>query len=254
MRRVPIDSAALPQPGAASGTFSLPEQAVHYLATVLRLAPGEHVELFDGAGRSIEVALRSVTSTEVLVEIIADRSDEQLGESALQITLYQAMPKGERWDWVLEKATELGVSRIVPLQTARTVVSVPAAKLASRIERWQKIAAGAARQSKRTLVPRIEAPASVASALAKADEDFGLVAHTRTGCPTLTQAVVNKEYSCSASFGIWIGPEGGFEDSELAILLEHGVKECSLGPRILRSETAGIVAVALIQAARGDMA
>lgn len=254
MRRVPVDPQDLAAPGTLPKHFALPEAAAHYLRTVLRLPTGARVELFDGAGRSVLADLFSISPDEVLVETVEDRFSE-FGESILQITLLQAIPKGDRWDWLLEKATELGVHTIIPLQTSRTVVTVPPAKLNARLDRWQKIAAGAARQCKRARVPQIEAPQTIAQALKNRPETIGLVAHTsptvanKTPAQIITQAHPNHP----ESIAFWIGPEGGFDDHEIAQLLDHKVLPCSLGPRILRNETAGIAALTILQSAFGDM-
>ncbi len=254
MRRVPI----VPQDLAAAGSlpehFALPEAAAHYLRTVLRLPAGTRVELFDGAGRSVLVDLFSISPDEVIVKTIEDRISE-CGESPLEITLLQAIPKGDRWDWLLEKATELGVHTIVPLQTSRTVVTVPPAKLNARLDRWQKIAAGAARQCKRARVPHIDAPQTIAQALKNRSETIGLVAHTSQAIGKLSpsQIITQTHPNHPGSIAFWIGPEGGFDDHEIAQLLEQNVHACSLGSRILRSETAGIAALTILQSAFGDM-
>ncbi len=254
MRRVPVNPQDLAAAGSLPKHFSLPDAAAHYLRTVLRLATGTRVELFDGAGRSVLVDLFSVSPDEVIVETIEDRISE-FGESRLEITLLQAIPKGDRWDWLLEKATELGVHKIVPLQTSRTVVTVPPAKLNARLDRWQKIAAGAARQCKRARVPQIEAPQTIAQALKNRSETISLVAHTALTVGTLTpsQIITQAHPNHPESIAFWIGPEGGFDDHEIAQLLDQNVHPCSLGPRILRNETAGIAALIILQSAFGDM-
>ncbi len=249
MRRVPVEPETLAAPGTLPAQFPLPPAAAHYLRTVLRLTPGTRVELFDGTGRSVLVDLVSVSTDEVLVETIDDRTSD-FGESPLEITLLQAIPKGDRWDWLLEKSTELGVHKIIPLETSRTVVSIPASKHAARLERWQKITASAARQCKRTRVPHIEAPQTIARALQNRSESLQFVAHT-TLSPDQTISQTTTENP--RSIALWIGPEGGFDEHEIALLLQHNVHPCSFGPRILRSETAGIVGLTLLQSAFGDL-
>lgn len=254
MRRVPVDPQALPAAGTLPKHFPLPDDAAHYLRTVLRLPAGTRVELFDGAGRSILADLFSISPDEVIVETIEDRISE-FGESPLEITILQAIPKGDRWDWFLEKATELGVHKIVPLQTSRTVVTVPPAKLNARLDRWQKIAAGAARQCKRARVPVIETPQTITQALQNRSENIGLVAHTNQDAHNQTPSqIIHETYPDQPkSIAFWIGPEGGFDDHEITQLLNHNVRACTLGPRILRSETAGIAALTILQTAFGDM-
>lgn len=246
MRRVAIDPDLLDGIEAASELI-LPAEPAHYIRDVLRLGLDAELELFDGRGK---VARGRITSTgdEVVVQI--EKVEERLvGESPLSITLFQALPKGKRFDWILEKATELGVSSIVALQTERTVVQIPAGRVDGRLERWEKIAASAARQSGRSVIPRIESPRTPQQALDAADCDLHLVAHPGAATGGPQQYIKNDE----KSVGVWIGPEGGFTQEELDWMLANSFRPISLGPRILRADTAGIVAMALLQAACGDL-
>ena len=242
MRRVPIPPDLLAEP--APELVELPERAAHYLRNVLRCEPGERVELFDGNGRALEAEL--VGLDPVRVQIVSDHRDER-GESPCRITLFQAVPKGDRWDLVLEKATELGVSRIVPLQVDRSVVKIPAGKADKKQERWSRIVAGAARQSGRTVVPEITAPMGLDEALAAFPELDHLVADPTAEAPLRAHAAELR-----AQVGVWIGPEGGFTSHELG-RLGAVARRVRVGPRVLRSETAGVVLVALVQHLCGDL-
>ena len=136
MKRAPIPADSLPGTSLAGGSLPLPHETRHYLMNVLRLGPGEHVELFDGTGRVLVVELREGSIALVLSD---ERSEGR--ESPLTITLYQAIPKGDRWEWLLEKACEAGVARVVPLQTARSVVKIAPNKADKKLERWRRIPA-----------------------------------------------------------------------------------------------------------------
>ncbi|MEZ4462021.1 MAG: RsmE family RNA methyltransferase [bacterium] len=154
-RRIPVSVGSI-----ACGVVPLDADADHYVRRVLRLAVGTPVEVFDGAGT---VGIGHLDDASVTVsEVVAHRPPTPF------ITLYQAIPKGDRWDWVVEKSTELGVDCIVPIQTQWSVVDTPPHKVAAKVERWQKIATGAARQSERVFTPTVMPPVGLREALKSA--------------------------------------------------------------------------------------
>ena len=181
MRRASIPSDLLPDDSLEGSAFELPNDTLHYLQNVLRLSPGERVELFDGTGRVLVVLLGEGS----LASVESDaRSDGR--EPPIEITLYQAIPKGDRWEWLLEKACEAGVSRIVPLQTARSVVKIAPNKADKKLARWRRILESAARQCLRTRVPELLSPHRLQDALATpSDSELRLVASTQEA-PGLT--------------------------------------------------------------------
>ncbi len=254
MRRAPVTPGALPEGDQTGAEVTLPADAARYLRDVLRLANGDPVELFDGAGRVLrgEIAHADADGVRVLVH---EDVVSQVGESPLQLTLYQAIPKGDRWEWLLEKATEVGVTRIVPLETRRTIVKIKRAKVDAKRARWSKIAAGAARQCERSVVPDITAPTSLADALADlpegtvalvgATEELGSGARAPSLSATLDPAATRV--------ALFVGPEGGWERGELDAMAAAHVRAFRCGPRVLRSETAGVVCSALIQQLAGDL-
>jgi 16S rRNA (uracil1498-N3)-methyltransferase len=226
----------------------------HYLRDVLRMQKGDRVELFDGSGRIVIAELLAMSADDVSVRIDEDRHTER-GESPCAITLVQAIPKGKRWEWVIEKATELGVSRLVPLETARTVVHISDAKAERKLDRWERVVNAAARQSQRVVTPEITHPKSLAGAIDLLDDIPSFVAHT-SGRPDSLAAELQTRDLLEASpdtAALWIGPEGGFNDDEIATLKAAGVAPCHLGPRVLRAETAGLVGLSLLQAYLGDL-
>ncbi len=230
--------------------LTLSEDQAHYVRDVLRMVEGNRVELFDGEGRIARTTLVSIDD-EVVVEI-DELVESTRGESPLRCVLFQAIPKGKRWKWILEKSTELGVDAIVPLETKRTVVKIPDKRLKRRMPRWEKILSSAARQCERAVVPSIDRPVSLLQAAKQVQCDVHLLAHPTPKARTPAQ-VLDVIDDPVDSVGIWIGPEGGFSDEEIDSLVQQGMHPIGLGPRILRADTAGITALTLVQAARGDM-
>jgi 16S rRNA (uracil1498-N3)-methyltransferase len=227
-RRLPVEPGTI-----SSGLVPLESETKHYAFQVLRLALGTEIEVFDGEGTTGRglLAADGVDVTSITLH----------PPSTPHITLYQAIPKGDRWDAVLEKATELGVDTIVPLLTQWSVVQVPSAKAAPKVERWQKIVRSAARQSERVYTPVVRAQTPLADAIRDASED----SHWLADAGGKVVSVPSGE-----SVGIWIGPEAGFSPREIA-MLAHTTR-ISLGPNILRSETAGIFAVGLARLLSGS--
>ena len=254
MRRAALDSQEMPPRGKIGQRFGLPDRVAHYLRDVLRLQPGDRVELFDGTGRVVIAEMAALETGGVTVRIEDDR-DTDRGESPCAITLVQAIPKGKRWEMVLEKATELGVSRFIPLETKRTVVHISDAKVDRKLDRWERVVNAAARQCERTVTPEITEPMGVDEALDALQDLPSLVAHTAGASPGLKGALdaaglLDERPKAAAA---WIGPEGGFDDDEIDRLVDAGVHSFHMGPRILRAETAGVVVAALMQAYLGDL-
>jgi 16S rRNA (uracil1498-N3)-methyltransferase len=244
----------MPPEGHVGQTFPLPERVAHYLRDVLRMQQGARVELFDGSGRIVIAELLEASSDKVSVRIDEDRRTER-GESPCAITLVQAIPKGKRWEWVIEKATEMGVNRLVPLETSRTVVQISDAKVDRKLDRWERVVNAAARQSQRVVTPEVTEPKSLAEAIALLEDIPSFVAHT-SGSPASLEAGLQAKGLLDdrpEQAALWIGPEGGFSDDEVSQLEEAGVTPFHLGPRVLRAETAGLVGLTLLQAYLGDL-
>jgi 16S rRNA (uracil1498-N3)-methyltransferase len=227
------------------GRATLDAAAHRHLIRVLRLSVGAAVELFDGKGWEVDAHIERVGKTSVEVSLGERR---QLGAAACAITLVQSVPRGERMDLIVQKTTELGIARIVPVLSQHGMMKPPP----GRLRRWQTIAEEAARQSGRADVPTIDEPLSLAVAVAqlgvRAGEDRFLLWEGERGrslCRALSPA--------SNRVVLMVGPEGGFATAEVAACLQAGFQSVGLGPRILRTETAAIVAVALTQAAAGGL-
>jgi len=218
----------------------LTAEAAHYLRDVLRLGAGAEVELFDGAGSSYPARLD------------ADLASLRLGprrEARPQMALWLlvALAKGEKMDFVVQKATELGAARVSPFAAARSVVRLDRARGAARVLRWRRIAAEAARQCGRSDVPLVAEPVSLVEALGPVPAGFARFAFHPGGEPLSGEAG-------GAGVAAVIGPEGGFSPEEVRSCELAGARFVSLGPRILRAETAAVVAAALLQARFGDLA
>lgn len=222
--------------------------AAHHLGRVLRAAVGDVVRAVDPAGALLTVRL-TVIAARRAEGLIVSRAPLPT-ESPLDLTLAQGVPKGDKMDGIVRMATELGVTRVVPLMTERTVVRLEPARWTSRLGRWQRIAKEAAQQSGRAAVPEITPPRDVASWARESrpagllvclweEEREGLEKRLPPGpCPRVT---------------VIVGPEGGLTAEEVRGLVDAGAVVASLGPRLLRTETAGAVAVALLQSRYGDL-
>jgi 16S rRNA (uracil1498-N3)-methyltransferase len=213
------------------GMVELPAGEAHHVLKVLRGRSGDLVEVVDGAGRLYVAELRGGGEGVVLEELAAP------DVTGAEVSLYQAVPKGGRMDLVVEKATEVGATSIVPLMTERGVVN----PRGGRVERWRRVAGAAARQSLRLRVPDVAEPVRFADAVSWVGET-GVLLHNSPGLKPVESVV-------DSSASLFVGPEGGWSEGELRIAGEAGILFGGLGPYRLRSETAGIVAVARALAA-----
>ena len=226
---------------------ALPRELSRRLATVLRLKRGDRLLLADGLGRDYEVELTAVSTRSVQAAVVGERASPP--EPALELVLYQSLVRPQRFELVLEKGTELGVARFVPLVSGRAQVKTEGGS--QRVERWRRIVTEAAEQCGRGRVPAVDPPAAFAEAVRTApglrllpwegERSQGLRSYLRRLDPP-PEAV-----------SLFIGPEGGFAAEEAALAREAGCVAVSLGPRILRSETAGIVAAALVMHELGEL-
>ena len=211
----------------------LSEEEVHHVHKVLRGRSRDRVQVVDDAGRLFVAELLGQGEATILEE------QPTAGEDEGEVVLYQAVPKGRHMDLVVEKATELGVSRIVPLSTERSVVRLLEGD--GKARRWRRVAEAAARQSLRLRIPEVAEIASFAEAAREAGET-GVLMHNGVKLLPLEDVVAGP------AVGLFVGPEGGFGDGELVMAREAGLSLATLGPYRLRSETAGMVAVARARA------
>jgi len=219
----------------------LDEPGRHYLHDVLRLEAGAAVEVFDGRGGLYDGRIEPGFARLAL----GARRDAPAGRSPIHLAL--ALAKGEKVDLVVQKATELGVARIVPWEAERSVVRLEGERAEERAKRWRRIAEEASRQCGRADVPEVRAPAALAQLLAEVPPGFlPVVFHGEGSTPI-------ADLPAAAGVVAVVGPEGGLTAAELGTLDRAGAARGSLGPRTLRAETAAIAAVALLQARYGDM-
>ena len=234
----------------AGGSCKLSTRNEHYLLHVLRVEAGQQLRLFDGSGAEYHALVRAVSRKAIDIEI-CDSVDAQLllPEPSMATTLAIGVSKGERMDWVIQKATELGISCIQPLQTQRVDVKLSADRWQKKRTHWQDTAISACEQCGRNVIPTIAEPVSLDNWLAT--DTSGRKFVLRAGFSPLAQLLNNCTAPDRAS--LLIGPEGGLSASEFDQALQSGFEAASLGPRILRTETAPVVALSLLQALWGDL-
>jgi 16S rRNA (uracil1498-N3)-methyltransferase len=233
-------------PLVLDATVALPAQAAEHLVRVLRMEAGNPVTLFNGDGFDYPSVLLAVGKRDVTAKV---QSRLQLAnESPLRLTLAQGIARGEKMDLIVQKATELGVERIVPLQTERAEVKLDAARAEKRLMHWRAVAASASEQSGRACLPQIMPAIRLAEWLESLAEDGSL---RLAMFPDATCSV--RELLFAKPCGVLVvGPEGGLGERDISALKAKGFSALRLGPRILRTETAGLAALAALQAVHGD--
>ncbi|MGY2291500.1 16S rRNA (uracil(1498)-N(3))-methyltransferase [Pseudomonas sp. SDO528_S397] len=224
------------------GDIELPEAQAHYISRVLRMVEGDALQLFDGTGGEFRASLLEVGKKRVVVRV-TERFDGQI-ESPLHIHLGQGLSRGERMDWAIQKATELGVNQITPIFSERCEVRLKDERADKRLLHWRQVAISACEQCGRSTVPVIHPPVLLADWLKQTQADLKLVLHP-VAEPLLSHAK-------PASLAFLIGPEGGLTDSEVSTAQSAGFHPARLGPRVLRTETAPVVALSVAQQLWGD--
>jgi 16S rRNA (uracil1498-N3)-methyltransferase len=220
--------------------------AANHILRVLRLAPGDALIAFDGRGGEYSARIGGLGRNAVTVEIGEHSPIDR--ESPLAVTLVQGVSRGERMDLVVQKATELGVRRIVPVLTERAVVRFDAKQRAARLRHWLGVAVAACEQCGRNVVPQIAAPAPLGELLSEGDDDSCRLVLTPAG-----EASVRDLTAGWAGVTLLIGPEGGLSQAERQSAIRAGYRPLGLGPRVLRTETAAIAALAAVQLRLGDL-
>ncbi|NIC05481.1 16S rRNA (uracil(1498)-N(3))-methyltransferase [Billgrantia bachuensis] len=226
------------------GDVVLPEGPARHVARVLRLGEGAPVRLFDGAGHEARAVIVEASRKRVVARI--DAIEAGRGESPLAVHLGQAISKGDRMDYAIQKAVELGVAAITPLYTEHGDVRLKGEREAKKLAHWQAVAASACEQCGRAVVPPVHSPLPLAEWLSQRSEALRLVLHPGT-------AGALEQGDKPATAALLIGPEGGLSDSEVAAARQAGFAPLSLGLRILRTETAPVVALSLLQYRFGDL-
>ena len=235
------------RPLAVGASVRLPEDAAAHLVRVLRLREGDACVLFNGDGFDHDARLTEVGKRGATADIVATRAVDV--ESPLRITLLQGIARGEKMDWILQKATELGVAAFVPVSSDRSEVKLDAERAAKRHAHWRSVVTSACEQSWRARIPAVVAPRSLAAALASLPEG-----PARWLLDPVAATGVAAMPAPGAEVVLAIGPEGGWSANDRAALVAAGFDGLRLGPRILRTETAGMAAIAALQARFGDLA
>ena len=215
----------------------------NHIRNVLRMKAGDEL-LVSCNGKSDLCEIEGYEADAVIVKILTEGFQDTA--LSVKISLFQGIPKGDKMELIIQKAVELGVDEVIPVEMNRCVVKLDEKKKKSKTERWQAIAEGAAKQSKRTSVPRISCPVSYNEAL-KTAQKLNLILlpyESKNGMEATKDAL--KKLEKGMSVGIFIGPEGGFDEKEVASASEQGAEIISLGKRILRTETAAITASAMV--------
>ena len=217
---------------------------VNHIRNVLRMRAGEELLAADGQGSEYSGILRELQDSEIRAEICRKLSGS--AELPSRITLFQGLPKSDKMDLIIQKCVELGVFRIVPVTTKRTVVKLDAKKEESRRKRWTAVSESAAKQSGRGIIPEISGVQSFREAVEEAGElDVCLIPYEKAENMARTREILSG-IPAGASIGVFIGPEGGFEEEEVREAMEAGARPITLGRRILRTETAGMAVLAML--------
>ena len=218
---------------------------VNHICHVLRMRVGEQFYVTDGeSGGKYLCALKEASEDQVTCDIL--RNIEESSELPCEITLYQGLPKADKMELIIQKAVELGVHRIVPVSTKRSIVKLDDKKAGAKISRWQGIAEAAAKQSKRDVIPQIGDVMTLKAALAEAaDFEVSMMPYENAEGMAFTRKLL-EQIVPGQRIAIFIGPEGGFDESEVEAALAQGTQPVTLGRRILRTETAGLAMISML--------
>lgn len=221
----------------------------HHMLRVLRLAAGDQVVVVDPVGQAAVARITQVSDTEVFLSMETKLEEER--EAPITIRLAQGLPKSDKMDFIVQKAVELGISEIIPMEADTSVVRYDAAKQQNRRERWQKIAAEAAKQCQRTIVPNVAAVQDLAKLLAATGGETQIIVLYEGQVPLGLKQVLRERPG--NDYLLIIGPEGGLSSREVQLAQERGAAIVTMGPRILRTETAALAAIAAVMYEHGDL-
>lgn len=217
---------------------------VNHICNVLRMKKGEKLQISDGNNKKYVCQIDEITNEKVFLHII----EEKIGNTELpsKIYLFQGLPKSDKMELIVQKSVELGVYEIIPVSTKRAVVKLDAKKARKKVERWNSIAEGGAKQSGRTVIPKVREVMTYKEALTYAKTlDIVLVPYELADGMNKTKEIIGR-IEKGQSIGIFIGPEGGFEKEEVEQAMETGAEPITLGKRILRTETAGLTILSIL--------
>jgi 16S rRNA (uracil1498-N3)-methyltransferase len=248
LTRIYVDS-----PLASGTALHLPPDQAQHLVRVLRLQAGAALRMFNGRGGEFDASIDSIARNVVSVRIGAHHAIER--ESPLQVTLLQGIARGEKMDLILQKATELGVTAVIPVTTMRSTVRLNADTAARKQAHWHGVLSGACEQSGRNRVPELCAPCELSAAIAGDQSQLKLLLEPdaeSSSLNTLLSATFHTTVR-NPSISLLVGPEGGLDLQEVRLARQAGFVSCQLGPRVLRTETAALAALAALQCLAGDL-
>jgi 16S rRNA (uracil1498-N3)-methyltransferase len=231
--------------------IELPRAAAQHLGRVLRLDAGAALTLFNGHGGEFDAVISSVTRSAMRVRVGGHHLLER--ESPVIVTLLQGISRGEKMDLILQKATELGVTRIFPVSMARGTVRLDEAGAAGKHEHWQGVIASACEQCGRNRLPHLEAVQTFSQSIRADTSIVRLLLAPSDVAHSLPQLLQKTADGRQVSISLLVGPEGGFDEAEIGQAAAAGFEYCRMGPRILRTETAALVALAALQTLMGDL-
>jgi len=231
-------------PLRAGGSCTLPEDSAHHAIHVMRLREGDEAVLFNGRGGEYAARVASIQRLRIALDVLQHRAIER--ESPLQVALVQGVSSGDRMDYTVRKAVELGVAAIHPVLAQRSVARPKAERADSRRAHWQKVAISACEQCGRNRIPAVQSLVSVEAYLRQPQEGFKLLLSPRS------ELEFSKSIPSTKAFILAAGPEAGFDADEEAAFAAAGFTPLKLGPRVLRTETAALAALAALSALRGD--
>ncbi|MGF7396963.1 16S rRNA (uracil(1498)-N(3))-methyltransferase [Thermoanaerobacterium thermosaccharolyticum] len=221
----------------------------HHIINVLRFKIGTKLIISNGKNQYI-VTILDIENSSVILKIIEEYN--QVVESPINITLYQGLPKSDKMDLIIQKCTEIGIKKIVPVETEFSTIKIKEKNIYNKINRWKKISLEASKQSGRSIVPDVLVPVGFKDALESLNEfDLCLIPYEKETNMRLKD-VLKKNFDAK-NICVFIGPEGGFSENEIMAAIEYGAIPVTLGPRILRTETAGIVTSSIILYEFGDL-
>ena len=236
----------VPQPLAAGQQLELQADVAHHI-NVVRMEPGDTLTLFNGDGGEYTAVLTEVQKKKAWAEIKV--FDPREAELPFAVTLAQALPEGSKMDWIIEKAVELGVAGIQPLAARRCVVRLSAERAEKKLEHWNGIVVSASEQCGRNRLASVAAPLEFRDWISHQDLHKRVIL-----TPRATESLADwARHQPAQALSIMVGPEGGFSDEEEAEALRHGALPLSIGPRVLRTETAALAAVSILSAAWGGI-
>lgn len=217
---------------------------VNHISNVLRMKQGEELWISDGGKKEYRCTIEDFSSDEVLLHIIYVQEPDY--ELPSRIYLFQGLPKADKMELIIQKAVELGAYEVIPVETKRCVVKLDGKKATKKVERWKQIAESAAKQSKRMLIPNVHEVLTFKEALKYAEAmDIRLIPYELAKGMQETKEIL-ADIQPGQSVGIFIGPEGGFEEKEVETAISEGAKPITLGKRILRTETAGLAILSVL--------